>query len=618
MKLIVLGLTLLSFLVGNAVLAGSNDNLNTILDLEAKISHKVQSIIQPVDPDAIVIAKVEVIKINTELAGTQMTAVGILSTADVQSVEEGDIQSITVSIISSLDPFPEDIKKLIETTLRSFSKKARVKITKMTDSVAKAIIDGNKSKSELLEKSKTGWQKTSELADQLSKMAKELPTVADGFKKSFLFILLQLIFVYSLIQGTILFFQKRTQGKSIGMLREALSALNINSSSKASDEERDPTATVARIPAAENQGAGSNSSASVTTKDNPIEQMYIPLIRDLISDCYWCHKDNYAAWVWSQLSPPKRMELLESWEALIYYVKFFTRLEPKADNYHLDPVYLKPHEYFMKSNEDLLAIVRANAYLWNEISMLRQKSFTIPLRERIDFMKVAGKFKPEKPYEWEFSPSKFRVLHDQLEVGELSIEDEAMIIQDPNMVPDVYRDNLHSLIWTAMLPQEDRDKILQKLPAQILAEVWVGPADVLQRLSEVLPPKKLELLESYLTKITPQRTHPVMKHISDLSLKRFRELYPPAPDTTEVVIPTFELGPITGAPQGMDEAQGDIDAIVAAFRDGKLDDPTTEFSTTVKPQVTTTMESTAAPEVGVTDQGSADSEESNFTKKHSA
>jgi hypothetical protein len=242
------------------------------------------------------------------------------------------------------------------------------------------------------------------------------------------------------------------------------------------------------------------------------------------------------------------------------------------DNYHLDPIYLKPREYFMHANDDLLEIVRANPYLWSDISILRQKAFRISLKERIDFMKAANKARPEKAFEWPYTPSKLRVLHTQLEVSEMSSEDEAMIIQDPSIVPDGYRDNLHSLIWTAMLPHEERDKLLQKIPAQVLADIWIGPEDVLSRLNEVLPPKKQELLKSYLQRTSPSRSNSAMKYLSELSLKRFRELYPPPPEVVEVVLPKIDLDRPQSAMSDGDEQMIDVDALVAAFKEGKIDD----------------------------------------------
>lgn len=562
--------------------SASNENLNTILDLETKLTTKIRSILQPIDPEAIVIAKVQIEKINTELAGTQMSAVGILSTADVQTVEEKDLQSIEVQIISTLNPFPPDVKKLVEVTLSAFSKKSRVRVVQMTESMSKALLEGQKNRSDLAEKSRVGWQKTSELAEQLTQLTKQVPTFAEGIKTNILYLILQILVVYSLIQGAIVFLQRRFQGGSVKLLREALSNLNINSTSKNAE---DPEASIPiKIPGTEAQASGSgNLNGSITTKDNPIEQMYIQLIRDLMADCYWCHKDRYAAWVWSQLSPPKRMELLESWEPMIYYVKYFTHLEPQMDNYHLDPIYLKPREYFMHSNDDLLEIIRTAPYLWGDISILRQRAFHITLKERIDFMTAASKARPEKAFEWPYTPSKLRVLRTQLEVSEMSVEDESMIVQDPSMIPDGYRDNLHSLIWTAMLPSDERDKLLQKLPAQVLAEIWIGPEEVLARLNEVLPSKKQELLKSYLQRITPTRNNPAMKYLSDMALKRFRELYPPPPEIEEVVIPKIDLDRPQAAMGDDSEGAVDVDALVAAFKEGKLEDESPSEKSSVAP-----------------------------------
>ena len=165
----------LILLIGIAVEAKSTDSLNTVLDLESKISTKIKAIVQPVDPDSIIITEVEVKKISTNLAGTSFEAVSIFSTSEPQTINDNDIESIKVIVVSTLIPFPEDIKDLLNKSIKSFSSKGSLQILKMGDH---------------LQSYRKSWQKTMDLAEQVFKMIKETPVHIENAKKNIVFVIL--------------------------------------------------------------------------------------------------------------------------------------------------------------------------------------------------------------------------------------------------------------------------------------------------------------------------------------------------------------------------------------------------------------------------------------------
>jgi hypothetical protein len=101
-----------------------------------------------------------------------------------------------------------------------------------------------------------------------------------------------------------------------------------------------------------------------------------------------------------------------------------------------------------------------------------------------------------------------------MEVSRLTLEDEQMILENPDFVPEHARNSLPSLVWLSLLSKENKEKLLQKYPAQFLAEVWVGPESLLQDLMSCMPDKKQALLKDYIQRVQANRNSPGLKEIS--------------------------------------------------------------------------------------------------------
>lgn len=497
-------LVFLIFSVSVAAWGSSADSLNTVVDLEAKITQKVKTILQPVDPDAIIVAKVEIKKTTTDILGTQLTAVGIFATGDLQKIEDTDIDSINVNVISKLEKIPPEISKYVESAVIGISKKGRVQFSRMDVSTMDLIMKRQESQKIHTE----GFQRLVYLVDQMYKKA--------GTALLGLLIGFALVELVKVVMGGVL------QGKSATKLGNKIAAIKVGSSEEAAR----PV-----MMQASNQGGGTGVGAgragdvsiSGVGEKNPLEMMAANSLRALFADAYWCEKDRFAAWAWSQLSPVKKIELLESWNAFESYAVYLTRLEPEEERFHLDPSYLRPQECHQVSNQDLMKVLKTNKNVWLSFSQMRRQSLPLSLQERIEFAKmpsleVSGNVGPKL---WANMVSPLRKLPVQLGISTLTEQDELLLMSNPDMITGPMRRQVPSLVWVALLPKPEREKLLQKVSAQNLAEVWIAPAQALASILEVLPEKKRELLKDYAKKIIPSRELPLVTTLSNSALDIF-------------------------------------------------------------------------------------------------
>lgn len=490
---------------------GSAQGINVVVDLEIKMTQKIKDLISAVDPDAVVMTKVELKKSNTELVGVPVSAVGMFATEGSQTVEEVDIERINVTILTSLDQFPDSISKLVESSVLSTTRKGRVTVSQMDPAMKAAVTARKMNQSAQAESMKKIAEISETLGVTLQNIIKKMAlwgfigflgfVVASGLvkvltdmpaQKKYSSMLNQMAEKIANAQG----------GGGAGPVREmAMKSSNSNEGSNSSS------------------GTGSNSVEIAAPKDFSIEeeffkQMSSASIAMLLSDCYWCEKDNYASWVWSKLLPVRRLELLSKWPQLNSYSSYISRLTPKWERYHTDSAYLKPIPNLMLSNDDLKGLLKKEPRVWGVLSMMRKQTVGVTLQERIEF----SKFKDSSfVVTWPEHESTSRVLPLQIEITHLSVEDEENLLKNPDMISFEMKGQLPSLIWVALLEKPVREQVLAKIPAQGLAEIWSAPKEALDLLLEALPEKKKELVLEYAAKVTPDRNSDWLKEVSRLA-----------------------------------------------------------------------------------------------------
>ena len=240
-------------------------------------------------------------------------------------------------------------------------------------------------------------------------------------------------------------------------------------------------------------------------QENALKELSIHSFVALLTDCYWCQEDRYAHWLWSNASGDLRAQAAATKRLETHYLRFILKEAPEELSYHLDPYYLKPLPVEHLSQADLASwLQKAPRYLrW--ISPIRAKNLPFSLTERLILeSKVKSNRLPEAP----LIPDKLsrpRPIPVQIQLGDLSLEDEVYLFESkPSLDPSVQA-SLKTLVWLALAPDHLQTKILAKKDATDLARAWIGPKEVLDCLASHLPPKKKELVLSYLDQIKPNR-----------------------------------------------------------------------------------------------------------------
>lgn len=483
--------------------AQQSETLSVVVELETKITEKVRGIISPIDPDAIIYTNVNVKKINTELTGTQMATMGFMATSDVSKIDDADIQSIDVTVLSTKPEFPKEVSKLVETVVLGISKKGKVTITKMEASTFDAI------------------QKNKEFSKMQAENSKKLGEVAESFYSLLIWFGLLAIGGFAAVQFGISKLTQKSLNKTANDIVEKLAMI---SSTSAAPEPLRPIASAPDLPELGFQNSPSSRSPhDSSSKSNALDSLSTKTLIAILSDAYWCEQDSYASWLWSQLNPKVQSQLLVSWPVLSSYVRYLDSVSAIEDSFHFDSSYLSPAEFHHLSNQALLDFLKGQPKAWGQISLMRRKSIPLGLRERIEFSKFSNE---QIQVAWPHQSSELRHLPQQLEISKLNIEDEIAILDNPEMIPENMRANLPSLVWLFMCPLEIRNQILQNLPAQSLAEIWIGPEEMLKEIETSLPEKKLALLKDYLSITKPNRSSTTLKQVSLKAVQALKSIPP--------------------------------------------------------------------------------------------
>lgn len=263
------------------------------------------------------------------------------------------------------------------------------------------------------------------------------------------------------------------------------------------------------------KAAGSAMQAESKFFEDYSEQSLVAIFSDL----YWCEKDEAAYYLWNNISNHHRALLLEKLDFTYEYAMHFSRLEnaPEAETISLmtHPYYSQPLSLNKTSQEALLQAVKKNFGLWNKISPLRQQALPLSLKDKIkansstNLNVVAENFPVSKP----------RVLPRFVNFGDISFEDESEIFQDEKNIPHHLREHIPSLVWLAFKDVDFIKDKLEKLDAKFLASAWIAAPEVLEKLEQGLPEKKLQLLKSYLNAVKPSKSSSAFRALFELGLE---------------------------------------------------------------------------------------------------
>jgi len=255
----------------------------------------------------------------------------------------------------------------------------------------------------------------------------------------------------------------------------------------------------------------------------PVEPIFSALPEDgvlaILSDCYWGQFDSYAAFIWKRLSVGRKVSLLVKWESLVDYASHLSTESSIDLHMEQEPYYLNPFPIWHLDNRVLGTLVERSPALLFRLPPLRRTAIELSPAKRVEVtrLSLAGKSAPLPDFT-KLSASVPRKLRSSSRLQIRSVDEESEILKLPGLAPELM-DSIPSLGWLLKLPGRRVDESLARFSPEELAEAWIGPKEVLERLGRHLPSGKLQAVRAHLKAgITPSRASPMFLAIHDLAI----------------------------------------------------------------------------------------------------
>jgi hypothetical protein len=475
----------------------SHANLTLVMDLETKIQNRIQSEISPFDPYAQVQVKIDLKKMNVDLPGTSLPSASVEMTNSPTTLSVEDIARVDVTIVSQVNPMPENLKKVIEASINLPADKRFVKYEKMDASTASLIHTEQSNFPQLI-------------ADHLKNTNQILQDFVSHLNKLWIFFAALIVMMIFQIAGA--WRGNQAQAQAITKLGQEIQATQAAGTQGASVRATGESFTPDPV-----QNAHPSFASDFGSEKDTFRALSVPALVALISDAYWCEEDDYGAYVWSSISLSQRASLIEAWPVAREYGAHLLTIGAKPGRYHEHPYYLNPTEISVVSQSDILAWVRKHPHLYRNLSPLRKEHLSVTLVEKLewDSLPTSGET-VRTPKESE----SLRELQTGMTGFVLTAEDEDALVKNPEMVPERLRAQIHSLVWLSLLDEKSQTALLAELSAQNIAEIWIGPVAMLESFAKLIPEKKFKIALEYQAQIKPSRNSKAMAFVVREALLR--------------------------------------------------------------------------------------------------
>lgn len=431
--------------------------------LEDALKNRIEDAFRLYDPQARALIRFDYRTYSGTLPGTSIEAYGDMNTLNIDSA---DINRVVIEVFTNLEEITPEAKEYVLKAIPIAKNKITVEYKKPKDQIPKDPAKPN--------------------LDPQS-----LAVIAQDAISSMMKVFGSLFGATLLVLFGFLFHQNSKKMKEFKLQVQLLTAAFAD---------RAPMP----LPAA--AAAGGNKSSYDTGGNGrknreATQNLSLASLKELFADAYWCREDAYASWLWKNLESEQKTQLLNELSFMKDYSLFCVDIRPSELSYHEHPYYLSPRGLLWTSQEDLSAQVRQDFGLWHFLSPMRQQNLPLVLEERL----TAVQTKPESKNTLIEAQSPLRTLEAKLSWKDLSSEDEATLLNHPEMVPVAMRANIRSLVWLVQKDEAFIQKALARYDARSLALAWVGPESLLKKLEAQLPEKKLKLLLNYKEKMAPSR-----------------------------------------------------------------------------------------------------------------
>jgi hypothetical protein len=498
---------LASLLLGLVSLSGvaeaQSRSIASEVDLEKTLEERVRPLVLRFDPAAMVRVNVVFSRISAPLPGTALDVQDYTGSSDSGTLRDGEVSSVTITVFSEKQTLPTWLTDEINSVVPNL--KPRIETKALSPEAKQAIAENQPTNpSQMIE-------------NAMNTFSSQVRTLS-------LYVVLGLggILLIGIGVGAFVAFslQKRRSLETSHLFESRLipALQNIGQGESGGSSSR-PTVVQATLtaPVGGFQGQGSTGESSNGQALSSVSGLSQSALEGVLADCYWCHQDSYAAWLWSAMSPAQREGIFASKLVDREYLRWIQSLPREKMEEHLNPVYLSPPALHRISQTDMARWVERFPVGFHVLSPMRQKTLPISLKTRLA---CAAENLDEKTKVPAFpdKESPKRVLQVIQQFGDLTQEDETTLLHNPLLVSESLRPQIRSLVWLALKPLETRQKILSEHSAEALAAAWWGSPEVLARLQEALPEKKRQMLEGYLKFVEVNKKTSVFGRLVDAGL----------------------------------------------------------------------------------------------------
>lgn len=465
------------------------------MDMENRMRERVQAIATKADPTAFAQVQVKLKKIRSNLSFLGMET-HVTPLENGQDIGPESIDSVEVKVLSKLEPFPEWLKKEITATVEVEGVRVNVAYTKPETPIRDV---------------------TAQISEFFSQeLYNTLNTSFTGLKFGLLGLGILLGFGFIGLGWAVMRFSSKLEETLQKVVAENLvpmaTALGQMSGTSGGGSKSVPM-QAAKPAASEPTRVTVNSDSK-----GQFEHYPVAALAALFVDCYWTKQDGYAHYLWTQMSPTQREALMKTECVDAQYFSHIISVPARQEDYHSHAWYMNPNSKFNTIDQKALSVwVKAHLEAAHMVSPIRMDHLELSLEERL---KMAASTEVKKNVEVKgLVASAPRVLAQKLRIATLSEADELYLFKNHASIHQESREQLKSLVWLALVPVEQRRKILDEMDARQLAEAWSAPKPVLEEMKKALSPKKLEMLEHFLKTNEPGRDNDVYAYLVDAGMR---------------------------------------------------------------------------------------------------
>lgn len=455
--------------------------------IQETIERRAGVLVQRFDKQALVFATVTFQSESSGLPGTPF----VLKSLTLDQEAEPKVQSIRLAIFTKLKPLPEDLQTLLKSAITKFGATPSFDVQPLPKAIEgdeEAAKDDAKTATEAPVEDKAKTEEVKPLAPGDDGYTKELI-----LKNPLLSVIALLIMVLSAVATVFTFTFIKTATRNFKTLDQGLKS--VASSVESAGGGKD-------LRTVQSEAAPQRVVSDAAAVGDTFKSLGLDSLRALLMDCYWGESDRYAAYVWKRLPTEKRIALVGRDQVLASYVATLQGIGEEDKGVEQEAYYLSPLAISHVDNDALSELARRHRGLLKVLPSLRADALNLTVPERVamiseqetgslpDFASV-----PASPLRTLIKRSRFKIH---------SLEEELQVLALPELKAEMARD-IPTLAWLSEVPPERIKGVLAGFSAQQLAEAWIGPDFVLEKLAQCLPEKKLKLVLTYKDRTPPNR-----------------------------------------------------------------------------------------------------------------